>query len=136
MPGWAGFIKWRAEEREYVWQQAYPVGLVKFLAIRLWYARELVQKACREELGIDGRYDTVIAYMRNNSEEHYLRRQRVAGRLPALYAEEVDRLGHQKDKTWGNLIERRGAARPSGCSDWRVPFGSIRPHLSRANQQT
>ncbi|THI86976.1 MAG: DUF2309 domain-containing protein [Nitrospira sp. CG24A] len=106
LPGWAGFIKWRAEEREYVWQQAYPVGLVKFLAIRLWYARELVQKACREELGIDGRYDTVIAYMRNNSEEHYLRRQRVAGRLPALYAEEVDRLGHQKDKTWGNLIER------------------------------
>jgi uncharacterized protein len=106
LPGWAGFIKWRAEEREYVWQQAYPVGLVKFLAIRLWYARELVHKACREELGIDGRYDAVIAYMRNNSEEHYLRRQRVAGRLPALYAEEVDRLGHQKEKTWSNLIER------------------------------
>ncbi len=57
LPGWAGFIKWRAEERDYPWQQAYPVGLVKFLAIRLWYARELVQKACREELGIDGRYD-------------------------------------------------------------------------------
>jgi uncharacterized protein YbcC (UPF0753/DUF2309 family) len=106
LPGWAGFIKWRAEEREYVWQQAYPVGLVKFLAIRLWYARELVQKVCREELGINGRYDANIAYMRNNSEENYLRRQRVAGRLPALYAEEVDRLGHQKEKTWGNLIER------------------------------
>ena len=106
LPGWAGFIKWRAEEREYAWQQAYPVGLVKFLAIRLWYARELVHKACREELGIAGRYDAVIAYMRNNSEEHYLRRQRVAGRLPALYAEEVDRLGHQKGKIWGNLIER------------------------------
>ena len=106
LPGWAGFIKWRAEERDYVWQQAYPVGLVKFLAIRLWYARELVHKACREELGIAGRYDAVIAYMRNNSEEHYLRRQRVAGRLPALYAEEVDRLGHQKGKIWGNLIER------------------------------
>ena len=106
LPGWAGFIKWRAEEREYAWQQAYPVGLVKFLAIRLWYARELVRKACREELGIEGRYDTVIAYMRNNSEEHYLRRQRVAGRIPALYSEEVDRLGHQKQKAWGNLIER------------------------------
>ncbi len=106
LPGWAGFIKWRAEEREYAWQQAYPVGLVKFLAIRLWYARELVHKACREALGIAGRYDAVIAYMRNNSEEHYLRRQRVAGRLPALYAEEVDRLGHQKGKIWGNLIER------------------------------
>ena len=48
LPGWAGFIKWRGEERDYPWQQAYPAGLVKFLAIRLWYARELVQKACRE----------------------------------------------------------------------------------------
>ena len=32
LPGWAGFIKWRAEERDYPWQKAYPVGLVKFLA--------------------------------------------------------------------------------------------------------
>ncbi|HUM40145.1 MAG TPA: Na-translocating system protein MpsB, partial [Nitrospira sp.] len=28
LPGWAGFIKWRAEENDYAWQQAYPVGLV------------------------------------------------------------------------------------------------------------
>jgi len=106
LPGWAGFIKWREEEREYPWQQAYPVGLVKFLAIRLWYARELVQKVCREELGIEGRYDAVIAYMRNSPEEYYLRRQRVAGRLPALYAEEVDRLHHQKRNGWSHVIER------------------------------
>ena len=79
---------------------------MKFLAIRLWYARELVQKACREELGIEGRYEAVTAYMRNSSEEYYLRRQRVAGRLPALYAEEVDRLRHQKRNGWGDVIER------------------------------
>jgi len=106
LPGWAGFIKWRAEERDYPWQQLYPVGLVKFLAIRLWYARELVQKTCQEELGIAGRYDTVTAYMRTNPDEYYLRRQRVAGRLPALYAEEVDRLRHQKHDGWGTVIER------------------------------
>ncbi len=104
LPGWAGFIKWRAEEREYPWQQANPVGLVKFLAIRLWYARELVQKACREELGIEGRYDAVTAYMRNRPEEYYLRRQRVAGRLPALYAEEVDRLSHRKGNGWKGVL--------------------------------
>jgi len=106
LPGWAGFIKWREEERNYPWQQAHPVSLVKFLAIRLWYARELVQKVCREELGIDGRYDAVTAYMLNNPEEYYLRRQRVAGRLPALYAEEVDRLRHRKRDGWGKVIER------------------------------
>ena len=106
LPGWAGFIKWRGEERDYPWQRAYPAGLVKFLAIRLWYARELVQKTCREELGIEGRYDTISAYMRNSSDEYYLRRQRVAGRLPALYAEEVDRLRHQKRQGWGDVIAR------------------------------
>ncbi|MEO5865349.1 MAG: DUF2309 domain-containing protein [Nitrospiraceae bacterium] len=106
LPGWAGFIKWRAEERDYPWQQAYPVGLVKFLAIRLWYARELVHQACRKELGIEGRYDAVTAYMQMHSEEYYLRRQRVAGRLPALYAEEVDRLAHLKGNGWKTLLAR------------------------------
>ena len=106
LPGWAGFIKWRAEERDYPWQQAYPVGLVKFLAIRLWYARELVHQVCRKELGIEGRYDAVTAYMQMHSEEYYLRRQRVAGRLPALYAEEVDRLAHQKGNGWKTLLAR------------------------------
>ena len=106
LPGWAGFIKWRAEERDYPWQQANPVGLVKFLAIRLWYARELVQNACREELNIEGRYDAVTAYMGNRPEEYYLRRQRVAGRLPALYAEEVDRLSHRKGNGWKAVLDR------------------------------
>ncbi len=106
LPGWAGFIKWRGEERDYPWQQAHPVGLVKFLAIRLWYAKELVQKTCREELGIEGRYDTVTTYMRNHPGEYYLRRQRVAGRLPALYAEEVDRLAHQKGGGWKTVLDR------------------------------
>ena len=106
LPGWAGFIKWRAEERDYPWQLAHPVGLVKFLAIRLWYARELVQQACQDHLGIDGRYEAVMAYMRDFSEEYYLRRQRVAGRLPALYAEEVDRLSHQKGQSWNNILAR------------------------------
>ena len=106
LPGWAGFIKWRAEEREYAWQRAYPVGLVKYLAIRLWYAKELVQKACREELGIDGQYQAVTDYMQRNTTEYFLRRERVAGRLPATYAEEVDRLAHQKSNGWERLFDR------------------------------
>jgi uncharacterized protein len=106
LPGWAGFIKWRGEERDYPWQQAYPVGLVKFLAIRLWYARELVQQACKDHLGIEGRYEAVMAYMRDYPEEYYLRRQRVAGRLPALYAEEVDRLSHRKGQNWNSILAR------------------------------
>lgn len=106
LPGWAGFIKWRGEERDYPWQQAYPAGLVKFLAIRQWYARELVQKACQEYLGIEGRFDAVTDYMHTHPEEYYLRRQRVAGLLPALYAEEVDRLAHRRGAGWKAVLDR------------------------------
>lgn len=54
LPGWAGFIKWRADQSEYPWQLAYPIDLVQYLAVRLWYERELVQQACRDLLGVDG----------------------------------------------------------------------------------
>src|SRR5207249_7179329 len=48
LPGWAGFIKWRSEQQNYPWQQAHPISLVKYLAVRLWYVCELVQQSCRE----------------------------------------------------------------------------------------
>jgi hypothetical protein len=54
LPGWAGFIKWRADQGEYDWQSAYPIDLVQYLAVRLWYERELVHQACRDGLAIDG----------------------------------------------------------------------------------
>jgi len=106
LPGWAGFIKWRGEERDYPWQQTNPAGLVKFLAIRLWYARELVHAACREHLDIPGRFNEITAYMHNHPEEYYLRRQRTAGHLPALYAEEVDRLAHRNGQSWKTVLAR------------------------------
>jgi hypothetical protein len=62
LPGWAGFIKWRADQSEYEWQQSYPVDLVQYLAVRLWYEHELVQKACRRTLGIDGAFGALSAY--------------------------------------------------------------------------
>jgi uncharacterized protein len=59
LSGWAGFIKWRADQSEYEWQLAYPIDLAQYLAVRLWYERELVQKACRDSLGIDGNIDAI-----------------------------------------------------------------------------
>jgi uncharacterized protein YbcC (UPF0753/DUF2309 family) len=63
LPGWAGFIKWRADQDDYLWQQAYPVDLVHYLAMRLWYERELVQKTCRQALGNDGTIGSIAAHL-------------------------------------------------------------------------
>lgn len=106
LPGWAGFIKWRAEQRDYAWQQAYPISLVKFLAVRLWYVRELVRKACREELGIDGDFLAISAYMRNHPHAYFLRKERIAGRLPAVYAEQVERCSKNTNNGWKTVADR------------------------------
>ncbi|HET6466215.1 MAG TPA: DUF2309 domain-containing protein [Nitrospiria bacterium] len=63
LPGWAGFIKWRSDQADYEWQQAYPADLVQYLAVRVWYEQELVRQACREELGIDGTISAIATEM-------------------------------------------------------------------------
>ncbi|MDC4206083.1 MAG: DUF2309 domain-containing protein [Candidatus Manganitrophus sp.] len=115
LPGWIGFIKWRSDQSEYEWQQAYPADLIQYLAVRIWYVRELVEKACQEHLGIAGNVDAISAYLQRHPLEYYLRRARLAGRLPADYAAQVDRLRERNDSSvgqkdaWEELAERYAA---------------------------
>ncbi len=106
LPGWAGFIKWRAEQQAYPWQQAYPVSLVKFLAVRLWYVRELVEHICRAELGLPGTFGTASEFMRTQPHAYFLRKEHAAGRLPAAYAEQVERLSRDRGREWKPLADR------------------------------
>ena len=105
LPGWVGYIKWRSKQENYDWQDAFPVDLVQYLAVSLWYERELVKKYCEKFLGIDGRYPEIILYMKNASREYFLRRERNAGRLPAAYASEVDRLLNRKGASFDDLFK-------------------------------
>ena len=103
LPGWAGFIKWRADQSDYAWQQIYPVDLLQYLAVRLWYERELVEITCREALGIDGNVGAILAHMQRRgspspsapsvSEAEKISARRAAWRLAALAkALEIDAL--------------------------------------------
>ena len=95
-PGWAGFIKWRSDQTDYEWQQAHPADLLQYLAVRVWYERELVQKACRESLGIDGNLDAIAADLEAHPHRYYLLRERGDGHLPAAYASEIDRIRYAR----------------------------------------
>lgn len=68
LSGWAGFIKWRADQSEYEWQLAYPIDLSQYLAVRLWYERELVQQSCQQTLGVDGNVAAISAEIRRRKE--------------------------------------------------------------------
>ena len=51
LSGWAGFIKWRSEQSDYEWQNANRIDLIKYLAVSLFYERELVALTCNTQLG-------------------------------------------------------------------------------------
>ena len=68
--GWASFINWRGELSEgYEWQEAYPIDLVQYLAVRLWYERELVSQACQSEIGIEGTFPAVTSWIQRDRNE-------------------------------------------------------------------
>jgi len=67
--GWAGFINWRSEQSNYQWQTAYPIDLAQYLAVRLFYEREVVDKSCRTELGIEGKYTAIVSHLKSKEEK-------------------------------------------------------------------
>ncbi|MDJ0622786.1 MAG: DUF2309 domain-containing protein, partial [Desulfocapsaceae bacterium] len=68
--GWASYINWRAHQdfelKSLEWQVHYPIDLVQYLAVRLYYERELVEQTCRAELGIAGTHEAIVSYVREN----------------------------------------------------------------------
>lgn len=101
LPGWAGFIRWRAEQVEYPWQKAFPMSLVEYLAVRLWYERELVSQACRTHLGIEATFEGLSTYMHCRSYEYVSGKARAAGRR---CSEEIDRATLTRRETAHRLV--------------------------------
>lgn len=83
--GWASFINWRAEHSHYEWQLAYPIDLVQYLAVRLFYVRELLDQVCKSELGVDGKYHALVSYLRSNRVEAVRPGLIETGRLAAAW---------------------------------------------------
>ncbi|HMU28861.1 MAG TPA: DUF2309 domain-containing protein [Nitrospira sp.] len=97
LPGWAGYIKWRAEEQHHPWQVRYPIDLVKYLAVRLFYEREFVEYHCRRALNRPGQYDAIRAILDQAPYAHWLRRQLTARTIPPWAIREAEewRRSHQ-----------------------------------------
>lgn len=90
LSGWAGFIKWRSEQPDYEWQNAFRIDLVKYLAVRLFYEKELVVLACQDKLGIEGTYTSVISYLNDHPNGYGLFREWKSTGLPEEIVENLD----------------------------------------------
>lgn len=53
LPGWSGFIKWRASQKHYFWQKACPISLADYLAVRLSMAKMLKDEGLYENRSMD-----------------------------------------------------------------------------------
>jgi uncharacterized protein YbcC (UPF0753/DUF2309 family) len=66
--GWASFINWRSEHGSYNWQVAHPIDLIQYLAVRLFYERELVEQTCRAKFGIEGNFNVIVSHIRSQQD--------------------------------------------------------------------
>jgi len=118
LPGWTGFLKWRADQVDHEWQQAFPIDLVQYLAVRLFYERELVDVVCRRRLGISGTYSDLVSALEHFPfgfglyqayREERLDPEMFAPMDDALFTMEplplqrLDDLGREADATWGTV---------------------------------
>ncbi len=110
LPGWTGYIKWRANQTGFPWQEQYPIDLVNYLAVRLFYERELVDRICREHLGLPGDYEEIRRLINQHPHACWLRQEWVAGRLSGAAFSLVRRLvrsRHRHDQAAWEVEGRR-----------------------------
>jgi uncharacterized protein YbcC (UPF0753/DUF2309 family) len=131
LPGWAGFVKWRSETHEYRWQKRYPIELVDYLAVRMFYERRLVEAHSRDAFGAEGNLRSLEAHFRARPAEYLARSRSADGEVPVA-AEPHRPAGEGKpgaDAAWdrfGRIVHacgeesRRDPATALGRDAWRL----------------
>lgn len=92
LPGWTGYLKWRSQQSDHPWQEACPADLVKYLAVRLFYERELVEGTCRDSLGIEGHGEAIHQFISAYPHAYRLRRAWLKGQILGPFQQDVRRL--------------------------------------------
>ena len=121
LSGWTGFIKWRSEQSDHEWQCAFRIDLVKYLAVRLFYERELVALACQGKLGIQGTYASILSFLNDHPigyglyktfKTHGLSHEILEGLDLSQFTEEpipiesLDRCGEEISVNWETLRQK------------------------------
>ncbi len=110
LSGWASFINWRSEQSNYKWQAAYPIDLVQYLAVRLFYEKELVDQTCRAKLGVAGNLQAAQLQAAEASKTNSLETGRIASAwrltiLASLLRISQEELLATEDRLLNRLLE-------------------------------
>ena len=89
LSGWTGFIKWRSEQLDYEWQNANRIDLIKYLAVCLFYEKELVALTCQTKLDIPGTYPAIQSYLESHPAGYGLYKEWKLTGLPERVVEDL-----------------------------------------------
>ncbi len=87
--GWAGFVRWRAQAKDYYWQDRNPADLVDFIAIRLVLSLPLIEEAAKQYQR-DFRYPAWVRSLEERPHECLLRHELHSGAILPDYAHRVE----------------------------------------------
>ena len=77
--GWAGYIKYRSEDKDYFAQQEHPSTLMDYMAIRLHFEVKYMQKEKIND------FDKLTAYIKENTPYSILKLLQAKGKLTGTY---------------------------------------------------
>lgn len=86
--GWAGFIRWREQARDYYFNQKFPGDLVDFIAVRLTLSLALIE--ARSRRGFASSVEGIKTLINERPEEAYLRYEFHRGKVLPRFAHQVD----------------------------------------------
>jgi uncharacterized protein YbcC (UPF0753/DUF2309 family) len=82
--GWAGYIKYRSEDKDYFAQQEHPSTLMDYMAIRLHFELKYMQK---KEIND---FDKLKTYIKNNTPYAILKLLQAKGKLTGTYNDAME----------------------------------------------
>ncbi len=108
--GWAGFVRWRSNAKQYHWSQRYPGDLVDLLAIRLALAFGLLVRT--RSKGVPGTETELREAIERSPRELYLRYELNSGTVLPELAGRVERAlargrGGRTEALFPEYIERK-----------------------------
>ncbi|MBF8258573.1 MAG: hypothetical protein HW377_947 [Actinobacteria bacterium] len=142
-----GVRKWRSESHDYRWQRRYPIELVDYLAVRMFYERRLVEACCRDAWGVEGDLHSLAAHFRGHPAEYLARSRTAAAKVPGAASPHQPADGREpgSDRAWdlfGRILHlydensRRDPWSALGRDAWRLfrlaQFLSLSPGEVRA----
>lgn len=134
LKGWAGMVFWRQLHPSYSKQQAFPIDVMQYLAVRLFYQNQLVARACRKNWQLHPGIEDMRQYFSTHLSEYLVRKLLYAGDLPDHLAEQARSLasegssvGREETDRWKSLAdmawmhrESEASAREAGDKGWRL----------------